>query len=57
MRAKVVFVNGTIHAETISLLARMKLIVAIPCRNGYMVARWGVNKRTVEKLVKERNGS
>ena len=54
MRAKIYHILG--YDAAIELLARTKNIVAVRYRNGYLVARWGVNKTTLVKYAKQLDG-
>ena len=44
------------HEEAINLLTKLKLIVSLRYRNGFLVARYGVNKRTLLKVARRLDG-
>jgi hypothetical protein len=54
MAAGIDHVRG--HNEAIELLIRLKKLVGINYRNGYLVARWGVNKSTLYRYAKKLDG-
>ena len=56
MRERIFRINGFIHEQTIGLLTRMKLIVSIPYKNDWLVARWGVNKSALLRKAKQLSG-
>jgi hypothetical protein len=52
--AKIEHVRG--HDGAIELLTRLKMIVSTKYRGGFLVARYGVNKRTLYKASKRLDG-
>lgn len=42
--------------EAIKLLTHMKMIASYPYRDGYLVARYGVNKTTLKRMAKRLDG-
>lgn len=44
------------HNETIALLTRLKLIVSMEYRGGFLCARYGVNKATLRRAAKRMDG-
>ena len=60
MSAKVEFLQGygcDSPNNTVERLTKLQLIVSIPYRNGYLVARYGVNKKTLKNYSKRLDGT
>jgi len=54
MNAKIENIVG--QNDAIELLTRLRLISSIKYRNGYLVARYGVNKESLKTATKKLDG-
>jgi len=52
--ARIEYVRG--HNDAVEMLTSLKLIVSIPYRGGYLVGRYGVNKRALVSVSKKLEG-
>lgn len=56
MSAKLYHICGIQYEDTIKLLTRMRIIVSEKFKNGFVVARYGVNKGAIKAYIKKVGG-